>query len=672
MASHDHKYRPSAVEWNSVRALIEQIYLHPGNELADVTRHLERIHCFRDVTPRMVKSKIKAWQLDQKTIREPDWQFMFQEYVRITKETPQVQPEFVVRGLRRKGIKDIRTYMRRRKVSEAAFLLPKADAADFPHIRVIPNPPLLPPSPVSRSLPTSPLNEIRDGLSDLADARAKSEGFCPSRPASKQPGIGPPQPPPRDYNYYVIPSPPTSTLSALRIAAQPEHLTTSSPKMEAGYEAPPLENGHGTTNAVSKLETYADSGLHGAGQALPKPPPLSAPTAWQERRSEPPALTNDQATPTWSAIKAELEQDNPRAFPRQLLDLSGNMDRPSASTGQKMVPFWREDDDEYLAGNWALRCFLAATWDGQDLNGEHLRRPNQLLWRMLELETQRTNATNSLHPRGLFSSSSFIFTGLALIIPIFYDFGQTALLERILTGSIETIHQFFQQDRHNSRARPFAVPYSYNLNLLRASKNPSTLLHQNYSDELWSAFRDAQEIWGEKSPNALVMYYYYAWELLRGELPGALEALWECVELSGTVLGPSHYVTLQCHTTYARARFELGDRDGAIKILLGTIEASKNCLNVANPSRLQMIERLALWLTQLGKLDLAEEKWVEVLEGRKKVLGLKSTRTWYAIEELCNLLKQRGKASEAERLKEESFQQYNAGKHSVNPDFRYI
>ena len=48
--------------------------------------------CGFTATLRMFKSRIKEWNFDQKTIRQADWRFMCQEYVRrkklsIPKET---------------------------------------------------------------------------------------------------------------------------------------------------------------------------------------------------------------------------------------------------------------------------------------------------------------------------------------------------------------------------------------------------------------------------------------------------------------------------------------------------------------------------------------------------------------------------------------------------------
>ena len=171
MAPHAKKpleHKPSPQEWLNVKNDIERLYVAECHNLRYVAHVLKHRRGFV-ATLRMFKSRIKEWNFDQKTIRQADWRFMFQEYVRRKKLSTPKETIFRVsqdrhgRVTKYKTIKHIRTYMRRKQVSEDEFLSSPSDSGNFPHIRSI-TPPL---SPATSPASGSPSSQI-DG--DNADA----------------------------------------------------------------------------------------------------------------------------------------------------------------------------------------------------------------------------------------------------------------------------------------------------------------------------------------------------------------------------------------------------------------------------------------------------------------------------------------------------------------------
>lgn len=147
---------PTDEEWFNVKDKIEDLYVSKGHTLryvADVLKHRHR----SDATSRMFKSRIKAWNYDRKTIREPEWRFMLQEYNSRKKPSPPKEIIFrVCQGnvTKYKTITHIRAYMRRKQVSKDDFLRSLSTNTNCPHIQSI-TPPL---SPALSSV--SPANQV--------------------------------------------------------------------------------------------------------------------------------------------------------------------------------------------------------------------------------------------------------------------------------------------------------------------------------------------------------------------------------------------------------------------------------------------------------------------------------------------------------------------------------
>jgi hypothetical protein len=172
MAPHAKRpleHKPSPQEWLNVKNDIERLYVAECHNLRYVAHVLKHRRGFV-ATLRMFKSRIKEWNFDQKTIRQADWRFMFQEYVRRKKLSTPKETIFRVsqdrhgRVTKYKTIKHIRTYMRRKQVSEDEFLSSPSDGGSFPHIRPI-TPPL---SPATSPASGSPSSQIDGDNTDAA------------------------------------------------------------------------------------------------------------------------------------------------------------------------------------------------------------------------------------------------------------------------------------------------------------------------------------------------------------------------------------------------------------------------------------------------------------------------------------------------------------------------
>lgn len=660
--------KPTPQEWLNVKNDIERLYVVECHNLRYVAHLLKHRRGFT-ATLRMFKSRIKEWNFDQKTIRQADWRFMFQEYVKrknlnIPKETIfRVSQDRQGRVTKFKTIKHIRTYMRRKQVSEDDFLAPPSERANFPHIRPI-TPPL---SPALSSAAASPASQV-DGHN--ADATTPTSSADVAHAEIRR----------------INPLPlPTLPADAAR------HLSYG-----------PADAWRVELHQVSPVHRDSFSSSLGDGD----PPPMRAPPfdrraecLFPERRSSPlPAMTNEillygsqcMAIQTFALDKqipcedVELYRSvarSPSASGSEISDIDDDLssidltralsdfdediydeqDRQSlmhvpgrTDVISARLKSFKPDVDEARAFRWASRYFLACILQGRrkiSLANAARLSATKIFERMLESETRspRVSPGQAYVPS---NRSRFILSGLSLMTTVLNAHGRVDMLRKFLLDSRSAIEKFFRMQDH-----PLSAPYSYLLSLMD-DDDDHPVDDERWERTLSSAHTIIRQVWNG-GPNAVVSHYYWAWHILkRKRYAQAVEQLRLCFDKASEMFGHCHIITINCLSTIARALYEQGMYNEALTSLLDTIKRSQEALGPEHPFCYKLIERVGDLHLQLGDLALAEVTYRDVVEGRKKSLGLHHGHTSFVAQKLECVLTQQGKRAECDQLVKELDKEY--------------
>lgn len=664
--------KPTPEQWLSIKPDIEDLYVHQECKLSDVADILRRQRGFI-ATERMYKSRIKEWSLDQKTIREPDWRFMLQEHIRRkTSSTPKdtvfaIREDRSGRIAKHKTIRDIRNYLRRKRVSEDTFLSTPSDASNFPHIRSI-TPPLSPePSPG----PVSPESQMRDHSSDEQSPSSLSEVSTSTvgRPAPPPwPNMSLSRAPPAFYNSSLQASSignhasvgSHATMQALQSRPSVPPLSTAATSWRGNPQANPIFGGpraevsnslahriEAETRQTLVPDIYWEAKEPQVYRLMAGPPsPPSPPGSVTSHSGE--GFSNGELAEAFRRLDADLEDGEGR-----IRDISLSTTTAIASSA---LHLFKPDTDQALAFRWASRYFFACISRNQGdtvLSNVSMDDAKRLFWCMLKSDTRSPSPKNSKEyiPS---HRSRFILSGLSLMYTVLTAHGRHDMLERFLLDSRRTIDEFFREEHH-----PLSIPYSYLLAVLKTEN----IDDEEWERQLYQAQYKITHSWGSESPNALVSQYYWAWHILkRKRYPQALQQLTACLEKAANLFGPCHIITVNCLSTIARALFEQNrDDPAAIPQLVDAIDRSRYALSSdEHPFRFLLKERLGIIHQEKGELDRAEAILVEVVNGRKKSLGLDHPDTLMARHKLEVILHTQGKKEDIIKLRADLDREWNA------------
>jgi hypothetical protein len=599
--------KPSHQEWLNVKNDIETLYVVQCHNLRYVAQVLKQRRGFI-ATLRMFKSRIKEWKFDQKTIREADWKFMFQEYVRRSKLSTPKETVFRVcqdkhgRVAKFKTITHIRIYMRRKRVSEDDFLSPPSDSASFPHIRSI-TPPLSPAlSSASAAPPATPA-----ALMDTA--------------ATDGPGI------------YSLASQHAAIDVSQRVS------TTQAVAWPSDYCRDSTTHRNSFTSSQGRSRTQARAPIFGR---------LPEGVTTKPDSPESLVITNEillSGSRRMAIRSFALDQQSPcedvklyRSVARSPLTCTEVPDTDDGLSALDLARMLSDSDeevsDEQDERNPVHLYFLACILQGHmqfNLANAAMASATRIFERMLMSETKspclfpRQDHVPS-HP------SRFILSGLSLMTTVLNVYGRNDMLKKFLLDSRHSIEQFFRMKDH-----PLSAPYAYLLSMID---------DEPIDDEAWErTLRDAHTkihlVWNG-GPNAMVSHYYWAWHILKCKrYTDAIENLKICYKTASEMYGRCHIITVNCMATIARARSELGMYDDAVFGLQDALKRAQWALGVEHPFCYTLIERLGDIYQKLGKVTTAEETFWEVVEGRKKSLGVDHTHTLLAMHKLTEVRKVR-------------------------------
>ena len=642
--------KPSPADWENVKDEIEDLYVVQEQKLSYVADTLRLRHGFI-ATQRMFKSRIKEWGFDQKTIREADWRFMFQEYHRRRNLSTPKDTIFAIREDRPgrvskpKNLKHIRNYIRRKRVSEEAFLSGPSDRNNFPHIRAL-TPPL---SPEPSSGSASPSSQGHDNANDEPSPFSSLE--VPEPSYTRYSPFGWP-------NTSLIQAATTSRTVAHRAGIEPHQdlraaqlVARPSDRPRAAIDIPwrtsqasPASHDSSGTSTISLargLECMArqtlapdryrpseESLLYRLSRAIAGPPSPADSTMSQ---------TNDEPSDE-EIVRANMELGYGENI-ESTRSISNSTDPHLSSRSYDVDP------DEFLAFRWATRYFLACIQKNRmhNIDAEDSMKQATILFKQMLGAEIRSPCLNNRLSDPPSQRSRFILSGLSLMSTVLDAHGRHDTLEQFLLDSRRTISEFFGMDDH-----PLSIPYSYLLVLTKK---------EAMDDDYWEthlkrAHENIRHAWGNEGPNALVSQYYLAWHILKRKRFGqAIQQLTECLEKAERLFGKNHIITVNCLATIARAFSEQSKYDVAITWQCAAIDRAQNALiSVEHPFRFKLIERLGDLYKQTGHLDLAESKYRDVVDGRKYSLGLSHGYTSYAISKVEEIMAQQGKRIEAARF----------------------
>ena len=652
--------KPSPQDWLSVKNDIERLYVFECHNLRYVAQVLKHRHDF-DATLRMFKSRIKEWNFDQKTIRQADWRFMFQEYIRRKKLSPPKDTIFRVsqdrhgRVTKFKTIKHIRTYMRRKQVSEDDFLSSPSANANFPHIRPI-TPPL---SPALSSASASPSSQLDGYNVDAATPLSLTDAVSASSQSFTSSSL--------DH--------PTTDVSRLIRRSQavmwsPDHYQANfahfdnrlpsqgesgraqvhSPLFGRGSETFPTR--HNSVRSPTKSNQIM---LQGSQRMAIQTFALD-----NQDPSEDVELYRSVArSPSQRFVEVSDSDDDLSAidlartfsdFDEEAYDERGKMSVVHVSSPTDFISArlqaFKPDVDEARAFRWASMYFLACILQGRmkfALADAARESATKVFERMLNSETRSPFP----FPRPTYvpsHRSRFILSGLTLMATVLKAHGRDDMLKKFLQDSRRSIAEFFQMEDH-----PLSAPYSYLLCLM--DNNP--IDDAAWERTLSGAHTTIHHVWNG-GPNAVVSHYYWAWHILkRKRYTEAMEQLQTCYDKASDMFGECHILTINCLSTIARALFEQGKYDEAMSRLLDTIQRSQKALGSDHPFCYKLIERVGELQQKLGDLASAETTFRGVVEGRKKSLGLHHGHTSYAAHKLAGVLTQQGKQAERDQLEKD-------------------
>jgi hypothetical protein len=652
--------KPTPQEWLNVKNDIERLYVFECHNLRYVAHVLKHRRAFI-ATLRMFKSRIKEWNFDQKTIRQADWRFMFQEYVQRKKLSPPKETIFRVcqdrhgRVTKYKTIKHIRTYMRRKQVSEDDFLSSPADSANFPHICPI-TPPL---SPALSSASASPSSQI-DGYNvdattptsstDVASAdRSRiNASTLPNLTIDVSRHIPPSQADSWQLDHHQVRTTNGATFSSSQ--GERNRPEMRAPLLRRHSECLPADpNSPQSSATTNEILLYGSQRMAIQTFALDKQIPCQDVELYRSVARSPSLACSEISDIDDDLSAIELarrlsdfdedvydEQDR-----RSLVHVPGRSDIISAR-----LKSFKPDVDEARAFRWASRYFLACILQGRMKFGlEKAARASatKIFERMLESETRSpypypTRAYTPSH------RSRFILSGLTLMATVLKAHGRDDMLKKFLLDSRRSIAEFFRMEDH-----PLSAPYSYILSLM----DNEPIDDEEWERRLSGAHTVIRHVWNG-GPNAVVSHYYWAWHILkRKRYAQAIEQLRACYEKASAMFGENHIFTINCLSTIARALSEQGKYHEAKPWLVDTIRRSQEALGREHPFCYKLIERFGDLHQQLGDLASAEAIFRDVLEGRKKSLGLHHGHTSYVVHKLAELLTQQGKRAECEQLVQE-------------------
>jgi hypothetical protein len=659
MAPHAKRpleHKPSPQEWLNVKNDIERLYVAECHNLRYVAHVLKHRRGFV-ATLRMFKSRIKEWNFDQKTIRQADWRFMFQEYVRRKKLSTPKETIFRVsqdrhgRVTKYKTIKHIRTYMRRKQVSEDEFLSSPSDGGNFPHIRPI-TPPL---SPATSPASGSPSSQIDGDNTDAATpASLMNITGANSRSLNGLSLQNPTMDVSQQYTHSQAVGWP-SDLHQISIAQCdnfPSQGGSNRPQVHAPPFGRPSESPTAERNSPESSVSTNETLLHGSERMARQTFASNRQTLCEDVKlyrsvarspslscSEPSESDNDLSATDLARTLSDIDEDDYNEQDgRNLVHVSTPIDIESA----KLRSF-KPDVDEARAFRWASRYFLACILQGRMqfyLADAARASATRIFLRMLQSETRGPYP----FPKPAYvpsHRSRFILSGLSLMATVLSAHGRDDMLKKFLQDSRLSIEQFFKMDDH-----PLSAPYAYLLSLM----DDKPMDDEAWERTLASAHTKIHHVWNG-GPNAVVSHYYWAWHVLkRKRYVEAVERLKICYEKASDMFGECHIITVNCLSTIARAFSEQGMYDEAMPWLVDTIGRSQRALGDEHPFCYKLIERLGDMHQQLGNLGSAEAIFRDVVKGRKTSLGLNHGHTSTAVQKLEDVLIQQDKQAERARL----------------------
>ena len=603
---------PSAEDWEQLKPEIRQLYLVEKRQLKEVLQVMKDRHRF-EATERMYKSRLKNWNFDTKKIREADWRYMLKECLRRRQEGK--DSEFRVHG-RRKTMKDIQRYLKRKDVTQELFLMSSP-------------PESLSPAGIEVSTPRSPLDT--DSEPDPSFAAPPRDALVDKRFSNSGLSEEPPSP------AYHVPEPRNGPLPAS------SHVTrydaTVSPTGVWGHTRPmsyfsPLAGTRTSTNHSSTSGSLSTP----ACTSSQSPNSVRGVEGMALRAMTPEKYTLDDSDeligyrlmsgsplPIGSRI-CYIDHDSSTTTVSVPEDLSyGNIlirrdsgISVSEDTSERLNDL---DSHEHLASRWASRYFFACICINR-------RQDN--------LAIGATQEALEMFEQMLRTQNRYLLTGLSLMSSILNGHGQDKLLQQFLCDSCRVI------DKVHGPEHTISIPYRYMLAVI--SEDKAHVKH--YGEQLLNRTHiQLGLIWGSESPNELVGKLYRNFHLLdsEGQIDQAVQESRKCFTMSEKIMGRNHLITVSCLATLSRALDRRGNSGDAIEVLMDAVERCKLALSANNPFRLKLLERLGQLCWRVGQLDAAETYLRDVATGRANTLGLSVGHTWGAINNYSSLLKNRGK-----------------------------
>jgi len=140
--------------------------------------------------------------------------------------------------------------------------------------------------------------------------------------------------------------------------------------------------------------------------------------------------------------------------------------------------------------------------------------------------------------------------------------------------------------------------------------------------------------------------------LVVGKHVEAEPLLWEAVEGTEAVLGPSHPDTLQAVNNLAAHLMATGRRPAVEPLLRQAMEGAECKLGPSHPSTLMVLNNLAVMLQRMQRHAEAEPLLRRAAEGSDKMFGMAHPSTLRSFNNLAMLLTEQGKHQEAKQLLE--------------------
>ena len=566
----------------------------------------------------MYKARLQRWGFSKNSKRD-DWAAIANLH-KTRLELGKPSAEFLVHG-RKKTVRDLRMYIRSRKMSEKSFLEASEECIVPPHVRCY----------------TPDLGGTRSSSS-----QSSSEGF--STPSPQQ------------------------VSSRLRLAATasnspPLLLPTTSKEtnhnqMSSGnLPIPSTTDGEHFQGSELQLDDMSSGADFVLLPSISVSTPCLSHTPCHQTQQDIRTMASQMITPVslMSAYGTEdiqswifINSNSPPSTPQNSETACPNCHQPSSAhfvSLESLAPLNPEQRDLLCDSTdhrmtlpstmqdrggpwtWAALCFLACIYLGRG-----------------NVELSTTSLTNASieFEKMLSTRDPLILTALNLMVSMLHMHTQGKIAESIVRSALDVAERILEP----------GDPVKATIEWMTAAAGGTLRKCGSYIPALRHVLATFKAELGPSHLYTLAALYNLAWTLLHegsyaetkdisfhlyAEAEDILEQLYKA---SYSVLGPLHLQSITALNTLSRVQSKQDQDDAAIETLQRSIRDSERTLGRSHPMRLESKRRLALLYKKTGRKEEMEPLYWDVLRGRIKMLGKEHPFTDGARTDLTNLLKE--------------------------------